>query len=295
MPLLCGAVHWVEIAVGIGMSAKHLSTTALARQLGKERKELFSLLARSGWILKVDDHWQLTAKGKFEGGIYVNHPRYGEYIAWPEALLEHPLLALLPEAPLTAGNLGQKLGLPARLVNLLLAERGWLLKALRGWLLTPRGKALGGQQQRAESSGIPFVTWPETLLEEPALLAAVAQLNPQVPFAQEEPALDGHVVANHGQRLIDNWLYLTGVVHARGRTLVLPDAVITPDFYLPGSGLCLDYWGEESGGGEMTAKMERQALCRRYDIPYVELRSEELVHLDEVLSRILLQYDIAVY
>src|SRR5690606_3485277 len=105
---------------------KHLSTTALARLLGKESKELFVLLTSGGWIVKVDNHWQLTEKGKFEGGIYVNHPKYGEYIAWPESVSTHPLFMLLPEAPLTATNLGNKLNLPARLVNLVLAERGWI-------------------------------------------------------------------------------------------------------------------------------------------------------------------------
>src|SRR5690606_42062796 len=87
---------------------RHLSTTALARRMGKESKELFVLLTSGGWIVKVDDHWRLTEKGKFEGGIYVNHPRYGEYITWPEAIHQHPLFALLPEAPLTASNIGNK-------------------------------------------------------------------------------------------------------------------------------------------------------------------------------------------
>ncbi len=56
------------------MSDKHLSTTALAKSLNKESKELFILLAQGGWISKIDGHWQLTEKGKFEGGIYINHP-----------------------------------------------------------------------------------------------------------------------------------------------------------------------------------------------------------------------------
>ncbi|RYZ82577.1 MAG: 4-alpha-glucanotransferase, partial [Moraxellaceae bacterium] len=90
------------------MSEKHISTTALARQLHKESKELFVLLAQGGWMVKVDNHWQLTEKGKFEGGIYINHPKYGEYIAWPESVQDHPLLRLLPEAPLSATHIGNK-------------------------------------------------------------------------------------------------------------------------------------------------------------------------------------------
>jgi hypothetical protein len=131
------------------MAERHISTTALARLIGKESKELFILLTTGGWIVKVDNHWQLTEKGKFEGGIYVNHPKYGEYIAWPESIQHHPLLKLLPEAPLSASNLAHKWEIPARLVNLLLAEKGLIKKHIRGWLLTPKGKAMGGAQHEA--------------------------------------------------------------------------------------------------------------------------------------------------
>lgn len=154
------------------MAERHISTTALARLINKESKELFVLLTTGGWIVKVDNHWQLTEKGKFEGGIYVNHPKYGEYIAWPESIQHHHLLKLLPEAPLSATNLAHKWDIPARLVNLLLAEKGLIKKHIRGWLLAPKGKKLGGQQQEAES-GIPFVTWPETIVDEPELIASL--------------------------------------------------------------------------------------------------------------------------
>src|SRR5690625_228333 len=137
---------------------RHLSTTALARQMDKESKELFVLLANSGWIVKVDGRWQLTEKGKFEGGLYVNHPKFGDYIAWPEAIQGHPLLTLLAEAPLTATNLGHKFKLPARRVNLLLAERSWFSHAPRGRFVSPGGLALGGQPHGSGHTAVPFVS-----------------------------------------------------------------------------------------------------------------------------------------
>lgn len=273
---------------------KHLSTTAMARHLGKESKELFILLANSGWIVKVDGRWQLTEKGKFEGGIYVHHPKFGDYIAWPDSLGEHPLLALLPEAPLTASNLGQKLGLPARQVNLLLAERGWLRRAVRGWQLTPAGQAMGGQQQESEQSGVPFVTWPETLLEVSALQLGAQQLKGEVE-AHETPALDGHRVANRAERMIDNWLYVAGVVHARDYRLALPDPAPVADFYLPGSGLCIEYWGGESSAADLGAKLARQEAYQQAGQAVLELREQDLDNLDEFLARALLRRGIAVY
>lgn len=275
-------------------TSKHLSTTALARQMGKESKELFVLLANSGWILKVDDRWQLTEKGKFEGGIYVNHPKFGDYIAWPEAVQEHPLLRQLPEAPLSASNLGLKLGLPARLVNLLLAERGWIVKGVRGWLLTPAGRALGGQQQESDQSGVPFVTWPETLLQFSPLHSAVAQLRGQVEDSLS-PSLDGHTVSSRAERMIDNWLYVAGVVHARNRPLALAEPTPIADFYLPSCALCIEYWDPAANPTALTAKLEKQASYKRTGQSYLEVQDADLEHLDDILARALLRQGQAVY
>ncbi len=275
-------------------ATKHLSTTALARQMGKESKELFVLLANSGWILKVDDRWQLTEKGKFEGGIYVNHPKFGDYIAWPEAVQEHPLLRELPEAPLSASNLGLKLGLPARLVNLLLAERGWITKGVRGWLVTPAGRTLGGRQQESEQSGVPFVTWPETLAAHPPLLGAANQLRGQADDPQSA-SLDGHSVNNKAERMIDNWLYVAGLVHARNRPMEFAEPAPVADFYLPACNLCIEYWDPEAKPAALTAKLEKLAIYQRFGQNYLEVRDIDLENLDEVLARALLRAGQAVY
>lgn len=275
-------------------SPKHLSTTALARLLGKESKELFLLLTSGGWIVKVDDHWQLTEKGKFEGGIYVNHPKYGEYMAWPESIHQHPLFALLPEAPLTATALGAKLGVPARLLNLILAECGWVKKALRGWLVTAMGKQLGGQQHESEQSGIPYVTWPESLLEHPRLLHSVAQIKGDIKD-NTVLTLDGRIAKSSGWRRINNWLYLTGVVHAQDYPLALTPASLTADFYVPQIPLYVDYWPDQSDAAILARQLEKQSFYKKSQIPFVEIHDKDLPNLDELLARMLLRYGLAVY
>lgn len=277
----------------VSRTEKHISTTALARLLGKESKEVFILLTNGGWIVKVDDHWQLTEKGKFEGGIYVNHPKYGEYIAWPESIQQHPLLMLLPEAPLTASTLGNKMKLPARLINLLLAERGWIKKHVRGWLLTDAGKRLGGQQHESEQSGIPFVTWPETLLDHSGLLAAVAQLRGEV--ATDIPTLDGRQVNNPAERMINNWLYIAGVIHAYHYSLAFGEQSLEANFYIPAIALCIDYWPGSAQAADLAVQLEKQALYRKFQVAFIELKDEDLPHLDELLARSLLRHGIAVY
>jgi hypothetical protein len=273
---------------------KHLSTTALARRMGKESKELFVLLTSGGWMVKVDDHWRLTEKGKFEGGIYVNHPRYGEYIAWPEAIHQHPLFALLPEAPLTASTIGHKTRLPARLVNLLLAERGWLKKQLRGWSLTPAGKQLGGQQHEAESSGVPYVTWPETLLENSRFLPAVAQLTANEQLA-DASTLDGRQVAAPMERMLANWLYVADICFAKNYPLEEGDKALTADFFVPAVQLCIDYWPAASHAGDLARQLEKQSFYKTHKMHFVEIHEQDVAQIDEVLARALFRAGLAVY
>ncbi|RYY74720.1 MAG: 4-alpha-glucanotransferase [Gammaproteobacteria bacterium] len=276
------------------MSEKHLSTTALARQLRKESKELFILLAQGGWIVKVDNHWQLTEKGKFEGGIYINHPKYGEYIAWPEAIQDHPLLRLLPEAPLSATHLGAKVDLPARLINVVLAERGWIKKHIRGWLLTSRGKAIGGEQHTSEQSGIPFVTWPETLLDNSQFLTSIAQIKGEI-FSPSTRTLSGRLAATQTIFMVENWLYLAGVHHASPYLLSAANETVTADFFLPEFQLAIDIWGADDNAAALSDKLIKQEFYKKYGYDFIELREESMTQLDEVLAKQLFQFGLAVY
>ncbi|WP_339616184.1 4-alpha-glucanotransferase [uncultured Gilvimarinus sp.] len=274
---------------------KHLSTTALARAIGKDSKELFILLANSGWIVKVDGQWHLTEKGRFEGGTYANHPKYGEYIVWPESLRQHSVLRLLPDAPLSARNLSQKLNLPARLVNLLLAERGWIKRHVHGWHLTERGEALGGQQHVSDSTAIPFVTWPESLLENPQLKLAAQQLS-----SSATTCTDGHPSGSAGRALIDNWLYVAGLTHAVDYTLVLPGSAggterLTVDFYLPQHQIAIVYWGKPAGPGELAEHLDAREKLKTAHFSIIEIEYDQLNNLDEMLARELMQHSIAVY
>lgn len=274
-------------------SQRHLSTTALARAIGKDSKELFILLANSRWIVKVDNQWHLTEKGRFEGGTYANHPKYGEYIVWPESLRHHPVMGLLPEAPLSARNLAQKSGLPARLVNLLLAERGWIKRHVHGWLLTEAGRALGGQQHESETTAIPYVSWPETLLDNPTWQRGVSALGPAA-----SGTLDGHILNDGPLRFIDNWLYVAGLTHAIGHELMLGGAAggqVKVDFYLPGPGVAIVYWPEQPAPGKLADTLEVREKLKSAHCPVIELEHGHLDNLDEHLAKALMKLSIAVY
>jgi hypothetical protein len=281
------------------MSEKHISTTALARQLHKESKELFLLLAQGGWMVKVDNHWQLTEKGKFEGGIYINHPKYGEYVAWPESVQDHPLLRLLPEAPLSATHLGNKVNLPARLINLLLAERGWIKKHIRGWLLTPRGKEMGGEQHFSEQTGIPYATWPETLLDNFLWVDSIAGIS-GASFQQDQnqkifKALSGHSVNSREELIVENWLYIAGINHSRNYSLQQCNEIITADFFLPELQVCIDIWGASDNAAALADQLNKQEFYKKYGYDFIELHDETIAQVDEILAKQLLHFGLAVY
>lgn len=252
------------------------------------------MLAQGGWMVKVDNHWQLTEKGKFEGGIYINHPKYGEYIAWPESVQDHPLLKLLPEAPLSATHIGSKVDLPARLINVLLAERGWIKKHIRGWLLTARGKAIGGEQHTSDQSGIPFVTWPETLLDNAQFLTAVAQMNGTA-FAHFHKTLSGQMMASVSTFVVENWLYVSGVHHACAYELQVGDEIVVADFFLPELQIAIDIWSGEDNAAALSAKLAKQEFYKKHGYDFIELHDETIVQLDELLAKQLLMMGLAVY
>ncbi|WP_226036714.1 hypothetical protein [Aquibacillus saliphilus] len=55
---------------------------------------------------------------------------------------------------------------------------------------------------------------------------------------------DGHYVRSRAEMLIDNWLYMSEIVHAYERKLPIEEDVYT-DFYLPVGKVYIEYWGLE--------------------------------------------------
>lgn len=272
-----------------------LSTSALAKTLQLPLQQLFATLRDYGWIRKVDDGWVLTAKGEFEGGEYVHSRRYGRYIVWPPALLQHPLLVAMESNRLfDAVQLGRKYGLHAREVRRLLGELGLLKRDFNGWSLTPRGEALGAVLVE-EESGEGDIHWPESILENTVVVAqleygqrlyADGTDNEGDLFADvtELESLDGHCFHSRGEWLICQWLYLAGIAHACHRRLPLPGDQ-RADFWLPEAQLYIEYSGDERDAGAITAALGRIELYRREQWPFIEVRAEQLPQLDDYLTR----------
>ena len=70
---------------------------------------------------------------------------------------------------LSAGALGERLGIPARDLLTLCVDLGWITRGEQGWLVTPAGRQLGAVQQQHAQTGVPYVHWPPGILDHPAL------------------------------------------------------------------------------------------------------------------------------
>lgn len=291
--------------------SKRISTTQLSKRFGLPTRDLFASLTELGLVARIDEQWVLTDKGREAGGDYRESKQYGRYIVWPDDL---PIPSPAPgEKMLSATALGEAFELPARRVNQVLSEHGWIKKHLKGWLVTPLGKLSGGQQRENTQSGVPFVVWPSAVLENAALRDTIGQLRgvgqPETSMPAEvveslsgfrerfPPKLrtaDGHYVRSRAEMLIDNWLYTAEIVHAYERRLPLEEEVYC-DFYLPAGKVYIEFWGLESDAQYRARQEEKLAIYRKYQLNLIELHDADIAQLDEILPRQLLKFGITTY
>lgn len=289
----------------------NLSTSALARELGLPLQQLFSTLHDYGWINKLEEGWALTGKGEFEGGRYVNSKRYGRYIVWPKTLLEHPLLQALEYVQmLSSSALARQFQLSPRQLNRILVAMGVMRRCAQGWQASELGHRLGAQAVHSQDSGISHLLWPESFAEHPALqrlVEASRTLGQAVPEKQppstsseagddlfasltveEKPqsylGLDGQRYADYAHWQLAQWLYLAGLRFARQAALPVEEELLA-DLYLPDWRIYIECWGGEESPTALSQRLKRQEYYAELGLAVVDLHSEELPQLDDILGR----------
>ena len=268
-----------------------LSTSALAKALAKSTKQMFAELESLSWIKRDKDSWVLTPKGEFEGGRYRESHKFGRYIIWPSDTVRHNALVSADAHLLSTADIGKAFSLSRRRVELILQEIGWMTPGRKGWLLTALGEAVGGSQRENSATGVPYVMWPDGLVDNAVLIDRVVGLEKGGDDAAHLLCCDGHQVRCEAERHIDNWLYLSGLLHAYGRPLPC-DEKLTADFYLPQHQLYIEYWGKENSQGTVSAKMKKKEKFISMGVNLIELNDEDVLNLDETLPRMLLKYNI---
>ncbi|NBR85390.1 MAG: glycerol kinase [Verrucomicrobia bacterium] len=194
--------------------SQHLSTTALAKALNCDAKDLTRRFRDLGWTTwnEKDQVLELTDAGTKHGGIYINSQRFGRYIAWPQefktasalvslgstpASTPAPEPAVKPPVPasaaqvqfLTATDLGERFGLPSTRINSILSELGWIKRGIKGWVTTDQGLAIGAKQLENYKTGVPYVTWPAGIALNPRLVDTINESKgAAAPPSESKPA-----------------------------------------------------------------------------------------------------------
>ncbi|MCG3134071.1 MAG: hypothetical protein HMLKMBBP_01357 [Planctomycetes bacterium] len=226
-------------------------------------------------------------------------------------------------------RIGEALGLSSRKVNLLLSELGWIERYVKGWVPTTQGLARGAVRREVRQTGVPYVIWPASIVENRVLLASIRELSgptaadearsasvppplpavtsgvgvpapasdPGTDFRARFPAplrtQDGHFVRSRAEVMIDNWLYTQGIVHAYERRLPLDDdETVYCDFYLPQKRVYVEYWGMEKDPKYAERKDKKIAVYAKHGFQLVELTDQDIANLDEALPRKLLKYGV---
>ncbi len=214
-----------------------------------------------------------------------------------------------PNATLSATAIGEKMNLNNRRTNLVFSELGWITKDRKGWILTPQGKALGAVNKSHHQTGVPYVLWTESILNNKALQSTIKSLIGETDepalktekesggfrekFTPTHRATDGHWVRSRAEMLIDNWLYMSGIAHAYERQLPVEEDLFC-DFYIPEGKVYIEFWGMEKDPKYAARKKEKLEIYQKYGFNLIELNDEHIKNLDDHLPKVLLRHNIVV-
>lgn len=296
------------------------SATAFAKEIGIPTKQIFEKLVNLGYVKKTDSEWKLTQTGIKSGGEYRESKKFGQFIVWPSNLdLSGTKSAIKTSVSantksITSTAIGKHFGMSANKINFILSELGWLKKDVKGWLATQSGKRQGAIQAEDKHSGVPYVRWPEDVLQSNTLVRTMKNLTGEelesVPdalskehangtdfrqkFEAKFRSTDGHFVRSKAEMLIDNYFYMAEIVHAYERKLPIEENVYC-DFYLPGKKVYIEYWGYDNDSKYATRKIKKQEIYKKYGFSLIELEDKDVQNLDDILPRMLLKFGITAY
>ncbi len=104
-------------------------------------------------------------------------------------------------------------------------------------------------------------------------------------------ATDGHWVGSSEEILVDNWLYMFGILHIYKKRLPADESVYAT-FYLPAGKVHLVCHGADERPEEMRRHRE---IYQQYGLNLIELKNEDIYRLDDILPKKLLQFGIRTF
>lgn len=269
--------------------------------------------------MRESEKWTLTAKGKLAGGRIKTSVKLGDYIEWPEDFdITQLPTHQSPDVPVelvSSTKISKEFGISANKLNYLFSELGWVDKSLKGWVTTAQGLKQGAVQSEDTRSGVPYVRWPETIIQSQLLLSSInditgsdthllpsstntntasTSLDYREKFEAKHRATDGHFVRSKAEMLIDNWLYMAEIVHAYERKLPIEENVYC-DFYIPTGKVYIEFWGYDNDPKYLARKEKKLAIYEKYGFRLIQLDDADVQNLDDILPRLLLKFGVQAY
>lgn len=212
---------------------------------------------------------------------------------------------------LSATKIGEKLAIHKNKVNSIFAELGLVNKEKNGWTPTKLGIGFGAVQKKDPQKNLSYVMWPESILTNQAFIKTIESIKGETAETSakevtneqkfrekfranaQHRTTDGHWVRSKAEVLIDNWLYMAGLVHAYERRLPIEEELYC-DFYVPAGKVYIEYWGYENEPEYTRRKKVKQELYQKYNFNLIELSDEDIKNLDDCLPRMLLKFGVVI-
>lgn len=209
----------------------------------------------------------------------------------------------------SATKIGEQYKLSARKINMILSEIGFIEKYLKGWTITTLGTQNGGVQKENSKNGIPYIEWNESIFTTSAFISILKEVQGEAGkstqksieeskeigfrniFKAEHRATDGHMVSSKAEMLIDNWLYMEGIVHAYERKLPIEEDMYC-DFYIPTGKIYIEFWGLENDPKYAKRKETKKAIYQKYGFKLIELTDKKVYNPDDFFPRLLLKFGV---
>lgn len=95
-------------------------------------------------------------------------------------------------------------------------------------------------------------------------------------------AEDGHMVRSRAEKMIDDWLYHKGIVHAYERRVPIEEEVYC-DFFIPiGQKVWIEFWGLEEKKYLKRKELKKQ-FYKMHNKHLIELTDKDIENLDDIM------------
>jgi hypothetical protein len=294
-----------------------LNATKIGTEVELAAKEINKIFTDLGFIKRVGKDVlslnKLAVQKKSDSG---------QYVLWSDKILEDEsfIKAVLDfknpvsvkketSKKISATVIGKKLGLTGKKVNQVLLQAGYISKSGKGYISEHKlatTKLFGDEN-------IPFVSWDEAILDDKIFVTELTDFKETVKEYKEEISekkpfkfdrtifkaefrtADGHYVRSKAEVIIDNWLFMNGMVHAYEKRLPI-EAELYSDFFIPSSNgnVYIEYWGYEDDPKYLDRKQKKIALYKDNGFNMIGLNDEDVKDIDDVLPLKLLKFGIQV-